>query len=110
MMLFQTIRDQEEWKQQEETTIPIIFRQPIGNAIWRKGQKRRDDRGHRNKITRLMFRAAKCVTPDYRVEVRKRIKEEFNNGVQYYAMHGEQIHLLRLKQLRPSRESLAWHK
>jgi putative restriction endonuclease len=63
----------------------------------------------RQDIHTLFDRGYITVTPDYHVEVSKRIKEEFNNGVEYYAMHGKQIHLPRLEQLRPSKESLVWH-
>ena len=37
---------------------------------------------------RLFDRGYLTVTPEYKVEVSKRIKEEFNNGIEYYAMHG----------------------
>ena len=49
------------------------------------------------------------VTPDYRVEVSKRIRQEFSNGDDYYAMHGRQIRLPELEQLQPSKELLDWH-
>ncbi len=49
------------------------------------------------------------VTPEYRVEVSKQIKQEFDNGADYYAMHGRRIRLPEIEQLRPSRESLGWH-
>jgi putative restriction endonuclease len=49
------------------------------------------------------------VTPDYRVEVSKKIKEEFDNGVEYYSMHGKEIRLPDIEQFRPAKEMLAWH-
>jgi putative restriction endonuclease len=63
----------------------------------------------RQDIHTLFDRGYITVTPDYRVEVSRRIKEEFNNGVEYYAMHGKQIHLPQMEQLRPSKDSLVWH-
>jgi putative restriction endonuclease len=63
----------------------------------------------RQDIHTLFDRGYITVTPDYRVEVSKRIKEEFNNGVEYYTMHGKQINVPALEQMRPSREALAWH-
>ncbi|HEY6184843.1 MAG TPA: HNH endonuclease, partial [Terriglobales bacterium] len=63
----------------------------------------------RQDIHTLFDRGYITVTPDYHVEVSKKIKEEFNNGAEYYAMHGKQIHLPALEQLRPSQESLSWH-
>lgn len=50
------------------------------------------------------------VTPDYHVEVSARIKEEYKNGREYYAHHGQ--HLLVLPELtedQPSKEFLEWH-
>jgi putative restriction endonuclease len=63
----------------------------------------------RQDIHTLFDRGYITVVPDYRVEVSRRIKEEFNNGVEYYAMHGKQIHLPQMEQLRPSKDSLVWH-
>jgi len=45
----------------------------------------------------MMFRTSRRAETDYRVEVSQRIKEEFNNGGEYYAMHGKQINLPRLE-------------
>lgn len=49
------------------------------------------------------------VTPDLRFEVSRRIKEEFDNGRHYYALHGQQIHTPRDGAQRPSSAALAWH-
>ena len=50
------------------------------------------------------------VTPNLRVEVSKRIKEEYENGREYYAHHGQQLIVLpQSVKERPSREFLEWH-
>jgi putative restriction endonuclease len=50
------------------------------------------------------------VTTDYRIEVSRRIKEEFSNGREYYAHHGRRLEVLPAHQLeQPAREYLAWH-
>jgi len=50
------------------------------------------------------------VTPEYKVEVSSRIRTEFENGRDYYALHGKQlISLPEKSSLLPSRESLIWH-
>jgi len=49
------------------------------------------------------------VTPDYHFEVSRRIKEEFENGRDYYALHGSLIRLPHDAADRPSAESLIWH-
>ena len=49
------------------------------------------------------------VTPEYRFEVSRRIKEEFENGRDYYALHGSRIRLPHDIADRPAVESLIWH-
>lgn len=49
------------------------------------------------------------VTPDYHFEVSRRIKEEFENGRDYYALHGSAIRLPLDLADRPTTESLIWH-
>lgn len=58
----------------------------------------------------LFDRGYITVTPEYRVEVSNRIKEEFNNGRVYYPLHGKKIENLPDKIIhRPSKEFLMWH-
>lgn len=50
------------------------------------------------------------VTPEYRVEVSARIKEEYQNGREYYAHHGQQLLVLpETAEERPSKDFLDWH-
>lgn len=50
------------------------------------------------------------VTLDYRVEVSRRIREEFENGRHYYALHGQPLAVLpRDADSRPGQEFLEWH-
>jgi putative restriction endonuclease len=50
------------------------------------------------------------VTLDYRVEVSRRIREEFENGRHYYALHGQLLTVLpRHESARPAPEFLEWH-
>ncbi|MDP9193495.1 MAG: HNH endonuclease [Acidobacteriota bacterium] len=49
------------------------------------------------------------VTPEYQFEVSRRIKEEFENGRDYYALHGSRIRLPHDIAHRPAVESLIWH-
>jgi putative restriction endonuclease len=49
------------------------------------------------------------VTPEYQFEVSRRIKEEFENGRDYYALHGSRIRLPQDIAHRPAVESLIWH-
>jgi putative restriction endonuclease len=49
------------------------------------------------------------VTPDLRFEVSRRIREEFDNGRHYYALHGQSIEPPKDVVLRPDARVLAWH-
>ena len=49
------------------------------------------------------------VTPDLRFEVSHRIKEEFDNGRHYYALHGHKIDPPSDVDLRPDPDTLTWH-
>jgi len=58
----------------------------------------------------LFDRGYVTVTPEYRIEVSKRIREEFENGRDYYALHGKELKVLpRSELLRPDRALLGWH-
>ncbi|MDF1565860.1 MAG: HNH endonuclease [Deltaproteobacteria bacterium] len=48
-------------------------------------------------------------TPDHHIEVSGKIREEFENGRDYYAKHGELLRLPDRPDLRPNPEYLRWH-
>ena len=51
------------------------------------------------------------LTDDYRVEVSRRIREEYENGRDYYAWHGKQLSQLPSSEHeRPSQNYLDWHR
>ncbi len=49
------------------------------------------------------------VTPDLRFEVSRRIREEFENGKHYYALHGQRISAPAEIGQRPDPNALTWH-
>ena len=49
------------------------------------------------------------ISPDYRFEVSKRIREEFENGRHYYALHGQQIAKPENPNRQPDAMALIWH-
>ena len=49
------------------------------------------------------------VTPDLRFEVSRRIKEEFENGRDYYALHGRPVSAPQEARQRPDPAALSWH-
>lgn len=50
-----------------------------------------------------------AIVAEYQFEVSRRIKEEFENGRDYYALHGSRIRLPQDIEHRPAVESLIWH-
>jgi putative restriction endonuclease len=63
----------------------------------------------RRDIHCLFDRGYVTVSPDLRFEVSPRIKEEFENGREYYALHGRRIEIPVSPSLQPSRPALEWH-
>ena len=58
----------------------------------------------------LFDRGYLTVTPEYKIEVSRKIKEEFNNGKHYYAFHGKEFYALpKLITDRPSLDFIRWH-
>jgi putative restriction endonuclease len=58
----------------------------------------------------LFDRGYLTVTPDYKIEVSRKIKEEFNNGKYYYTFHGKDLNLLpKNAEDRPSLDFIRWH-
>ena len=58
----------------------------------------------------LFDRGYLTITPEYKIEVSKRIKEEFKNGKNYYAFHGKElITLPKVIRERPNLDFIRWH-
>jgi putative restriction endonuclease len=63
----------------------------------------------RRDIHSLFDRGYVTVTPARRFEVSRRIRDEFENGRDYYAMHGKLIAVPDRSELQPDPDSLRWH-
>jgi putative restriction endonuclease len=64
----------------------------------------------RQDLHTLFDRGYLTVTDDYHVEVSRRIKEDYGNGRDYYALRGKQLlEIPKSVQDRPAREYLRWH-
>ena len=63
----------------------------------------------RKDLHALFDRGYMTVTPELRIEVSKRIKEEFDNGREYYRLHGQEMRPPAERDMYPAGESLAWH-
>lgn len=64
----------------------------------------------RSDIHKLFDTGYLTITSSFKVEISKRIKEEFQNGKEYYRFHGNEISNLPSKQAyMPGREYILWH-
>jgi putative restriction endonuclease len=63
----------------------------------------------RSDIHILFDKGFVTVTPEHRFEVSRRIREEFKNGRDYYALHGSKISCPAGEQQAPDPAILAWH-
>lgn len=64
----------------------------------------------RQDVHTLFDRGYLTVDEDFRIEVSRRIKEDYGNGREYYALHGKSLAILpEGAGDRPSKEYLLWH-
>lgn len=63
----------------------------------------------RSDVHRLFDSGYVTVTSDHHFEVSDRIKEEFDNGEEYRALHGKQIWVPPSPRFQPSPDFLTWH-
>jgi len=63
----------------------------------------------RSDLHRLYDAGYLAVTPDLRLEVSSRLREEFSNGKAYYAMAGRTLRVPANEGERPSPAALRWH-
>jgi len=63
----------------------------------------------RSDIHRLFDRGYMTITKEYRVDISKKIREEFHNGREYYAFKGRELVLPKSIEDKPSSEFIEWH-
>ena len=63
----------------------------------------------RSDIHKLFDTGYVTISDDYRFEVSKRIQEEFENGRDYYTMHGKEIQVPHDKIFKPGPNFILWH-
>ncbi len=92
-----------------EKTLPVLEAAHIRD--FHDVQVHRLDNGIllRADIHKLFDAGYVTVTPEYRFEVSRKIKEQFENGRDYYKLHGSPIRLPPHFTDRPSVDSLVWH-
>jgi putative restriction endonuclease len=63
----------------------------------------------RSDLHTLFDRGYMTVTPELRLEVSHRLHEDFDNGRDYYALHGNPLRVPTKSDARPASEFLLWH-
>lgn len=64
----------------------------------------------RSDIHKLFDNYYITITTDYKIEVSKRIKEEFENGREYYQYHGKDLMILPKREIdNPNKDFIEWH-
>jgi hypothetical protein len=63
----------------------------------------------RSDIHTLFDQGYVTVTPDQHFEVSRRLKEDWSNGREYYALHGRRIRVPRRAEAKPGEAYLQWH-
>jgi len=93
----------------DERTVPALEAAHIQPFTLVRTHEVRNGLLLRSDIHRLFDKGYVTVTPDHHFIVSKRIKEEWENGHDYYALHGHEIHLPVAADQRPDQNALAWH-
>ncbi len=93
----------------EERTLPVLEAAHI--KPYAKSGPHRINNGLllRADLHKLFDLGYLTVTTDFHVEVSKRIKEEYENGREYYALHGKKLNLPFNTMYHPSRQYIEWH-
>lgn len=63
----------------------------------------------RSDLHKLLDKGYITFTPEYNLEVSRRIREEFENGRDYYLLHGNKLRLPQNTESWPKPEYLNWH-
>lgn len=93
----------------QERTLPVLEAAHI--KPYSKSGPHRINNGLllRSDLHKLFDLGYLTISSDYHVEVSKRIKEEYKNGREYYALHGRELTLPSNSKYQPSREYIEWH-
>jgi putative restriction endonuclease len=60
-------------------------------------------------VHRLFDQGYVTITPEYRLEVSPRLKEDYRNGRSYYPLHGSSVSIPAAAADAPSVDFLRWH-
>jgi putative restriction endonuclease len=93
-----------------EKTLPVL--EAIHIKPYSEGGPHQTNNGLllRSDLHILFDRGYMTITPDCHVEVSRRIKEEYENGRDYYALHGSRLQVLPKNTTEhPARSFIEWH-
>jgi len=63
----------------------------------------------RSDLHTLFDRGYVTVTPDFRMEVSRRIRADWHNGDHYYRLHGQTVRVPQRPNFKPAGAFLRWH-
>jgi putative restriction endonuclease len=63
----------------------------------------------RSDVHTLFDRGYVTITPEYELRVSRRLRDEFDNGEEYFGMQGAELWLPPSVENRPGRVALEWH-
>lgn len=92
-----------------ERTLPVLDAAHIKPFSLAREHDPRNGILLRSDIHTLFDRGYVTVSEDYRFEVSRRLKEDWENGRDYYALHGREIRLPTAEGGRPDPTLLRWH-
>jgi putative restriction endonuclease len=93
----------------EERVLPVL--QAAHIRPYAQGGQHRIDNGMllRSDLHTLFDNGYISVTPDFHLEVSRRIRDDFENGRNYYALHGHAVRVPMDSGMRPAVQHLRWH-
>lgn len=93
-----------------ERTLPVLQAAHIKPFAEKGPHKTSNGLLMRSDLHLLFDKGLLTITPDLKIEVSGRIKEQYENGRIYYALHGQSLIQLPEHELeRPSQEFIEWH-
>jgi HNH endonuclease len=92
-----------------ERAVPVLEAAHIQSYLGPESNHIQNGLALRADLHRLYDAGYITVTEDLRVEVSQSLKEEFDNGKQYYKMAGSRVLVPKNPSLRPSEAALRWH-
>jgi putative restriction endonuclease len=93
-----------------ERTVPVVEAAHIQPYLGSLSNHVQNGIAMRSDLHTLFDLGYLAVDDAFRIVVSGRIKAEFENGRDYYKLHGVALSLPRSRDLRPSQEALEWHR